>query len=164
MGDSGVFKNKTDFQTLTRFSYCQCRLRKVGETILNQHDACTRNFKTVCIVENQHTEHHIASTVETSVTNWHWCSWTSFVFCLQQVFGSVFAHFNWSDVTVILDRDHEYSLTVGETLDVGLQLGGYKPNVIKYYSKNNPEYEYILQDASEVSRSRWNCPDDNDIQ
>ena len=31
LGDSGRFKNKADFQTLTRFSYCQCRLRKVSK-------------------------------------------------------------------------------------------------------------------------------------
>ncbi|KAK7455318.1 hypothetical protein BaRGS_00039512, partial [Batillaria attramentaria] len=29
LGDGGEFKNKTDFPTLTRFAYCQCRLRKV---------------------------------------------------------------------------------------------------------------------------------------
>ena len=29
LGDSGIFKDKTDFKTLTRLAYCQCRLRKV---------------------------------------------------------------------------------------------------------------------------------------
>ena len=29
LGDSGRFKNKTDFPTMTRFAYCQCRLRRV---------------------------------------------------------------------------------------------------------------------------------------
>ena len=69
-----------------------------------------------------------------------------------QVFGAVFAHFNWTDITLIMDRDHEHSLILGETLDVGLQIGGYKPNVVKYYSKSNPDYEDILRDASQVSR------------
>ncbi|KAK2153540.1 hypothetical protein LSH36_293g01000 [Paralvinella palmiformis] len=96
LGDSGRFKNKAHFQTLTRFSYCQCRLRKV--------------------------------------------------------FGTIFSYFHWTDITVIMDRDHEHSLILGETLDVGLQKGGYKPNIVKFYSQNDPDYEDILRDASEISR------------
>ncbi|KAK2147699.1 hypothetical protein LSH36_540g01016 [Paralvinella palmiformis] len=96
MGDSGRFMLKTNYLTLTRFAYCQCRLFKV--------------------------------------------------------FHSVFVQFNWSDITVIMDRDHEYSLILGETMDQGFRKFGYKPNIVKYYSKNNPEYEDILRDASRLSR------------
>ena len=54
-----------------------------------------------------------------------------------------------------MDRDHEHSLILGETLDVGLQKGGYKPNIVKFYSQNDPDYEDILRDASEISRSMY---------
>ncbi|CAG5116349.1 unnamed protein product, partial [Candidula unifasciata] len=36
LGDGGMFKNKTDFPTLTRFSYCQCRLRKVFASLFKE--------------------------------------------------------------------------------------------------------------------------------
>ena len=52
LGDGGEFKNKTDYPTMTRFAYCQCRLRKV--------------------------------------------------------FGSVFKHFEWTDIVIIYDADDSY--------------------------------------------------------
>ncbi|KAL3842511.1 hypothetical protein ACJMK2_020515 [Sinanodonta woodiana] len=33
LGDGGIFENKTEYPTLTRLSYCQCRLRKVFGSI-----------------------------------------------------------------------------------------------------------------------------------
>ncbi|XP_046567278.1 atrial natriuretic peptide receptor 1-like [Haliotis rubra] len=36
LGDGGMFKNKTDYPTLTRFAYCQCRLRKVFGSVFKQ--------------------------------------------------------------------------------------------------------------------------------
>ncbi|XP_041366765.1 atrial natriuretic peptide receptor 1-like [Gigantopelta aegis] len=36
LGDSGRFKNKTDFPTMTRFAYCQCRLRKVFGSVFRR--------------------------------------------------------------------------------------------------------------------------------
>ncbi|ESO97952.1 hypothetical protein LOTGIDRAFT_153062 [Lottia gigantea] len=36
LGDGGMFKNKTDYPTLTRFSYCQCRMRKVFGSVFKQ--------------------------------------------------------------------------------------------------------------------------------
>ncbi len=98
LGDSGRFKDKTDFPTLTRFSYCQCRMRKV--------------------------------------------------------FGSIFRQFDWTAITVVMDRDDEHALIVGETLDVGLQKGGFLPNIIKYYGQSKPNMSAILQDASKVSRGK----------
>ena len=96
MGDSGRFKDKTDFPTMTRMAYCQCRLRRV--------------------------------------------------------FGSVFQQFNWTDISLIMDRDDDHALILGETLDVGLQKGGYLPYVYKYYGLSNPNFASILQDASKYSR------------
>ena len=98
VGDSGRFKDKTDFPTMTRMAYCQCRLRKV--------------------------------------------------------FGSVFQQFNWTDITLIMDRDDDHSLILGETLDVGLQRGGYLPQVQKYYGLSHPDFADILIEASRYSRSK----------
>ncbi|KAK2155083.1 hypothetical protein NP493_2110g00009, partial [Ridgeia piscesae] len=36
VGDSGIFKDKTDFPTLTRVSYCQCRLQLVFRSIFRE--------------------------------------------------------------------------------------------------------------------------------
>lgn len=36
LGDGGQFKNKTEYSTLTRFSYCQCRLRSVFGSVLKE--------------------------------------------------------------------------------------------------------------------------------
>ena len=96
LGDSGRFKDKSHFPTLTRFAYCQCRLRKV--------------------------------------------------------LGSVFRQFNWTDITIVIDRDDLHARVLGETLDVGLQKGGYLPNVIQYYGDENPDFGELLIEASERSR------------
>ena len=98
VGDSGRFKDKTDFATLTRVSYCQCRLRKV--------------------------------------------------------FGSVFRQFDWRNITLIMNRNDMHGLVLGTTLDVGLQIGGYYPYVIKYYGRSNPNLKVLLQQASSKSRGR----------
>ena len=36
VGDSGRFKDKTDYMTMTRIAYCQCRLRKVFGSVFQQ--------------------------------------------------------------------------------------------------------------------------------
>ncbi|XP_033751983.1 atrial natriuretic peptide receptor 1-like [Pecten maximus] len=36
LGDGGIFKNKTDYPTLTRLAYCQCRLRKVLGSVFEE--------------------------------------------------------------------------------------------------------------------------------
>ena len=36
LGDGGIFKNKTDYPTLTRLAYCQCRLRKVFGSVFEE--------------------------------------------------------------------------------------------------------------------------------
>ena len=100
VGDSGRYKDKTDFPTLTRVSYCQCRLRKV--------------------------------------------------------FGSVFRQFNWHSITLVMNRDDMFGLVLGTTLDVGLQIGGYFPQVIRYYGRRNPSLKELLRQASSKSRGGWN--------
>ncbi|KAI0222778.1 hypothetical protein LSAT2_025942, partial [Lamellibrachia satsuma] len=97
VGDSGRYKDKTDFPTLTRVSYCQCRLRKV--------------------------------------------------------FGSIFRQFDWQSITLIMNRDDMFGLVLGTTLDVGLQRGGYYPQVIRYYGRRNPSLKDLLRQASSKSRA-----------
>ncbi|KAH1006504.1 hypothetical protein HUJ05_007233 [Dendroctonus ponderosae] len=36
MGDQGILKDKSKYPTLTRMSYCQCRLKKVFSSIFHQ--------------------------------------------------------------------------------------------------------------------------------
>ncbi|CAH1786475.1 unnamed protein product [Owenia fusiformis] len=96
LGDYGIFKNKTNFPTLTRMAYCQCRLRKV--------------------------------------------------------FGSVFSQFNWTDISIIYDRDDAHAMTIGQTLDVGLKKGGIEPHMIQYNGQSEPDYSSMLEEASRHSR------------
>ena len=54
---------------------------------------------------------------------------------------------------MILDRDDDHGAILGETLEVGLQRGGYFPYVIKYYGRSNMStYEDLLEEASWHSR------------
>ncbi len=69
-----------------------------------------------------------------------------------QVFNAVFTKFNWSDVSLIMDRDDVHGNIVGETLDVGLQKGGIFPHVIKYYGDVEKDVSHILEEASQKSR------------
>ena len=73
---------------------------------------------------------------------------------LFQVFGSVFKRFNWTDISLIMDRDDVHGLILGETLDVGLQKGGIYPNVIKFYGKQSPDLASLLKEASDYSRGK----------
>lgn len=108
-GDSGRFKNKTDFPTLTRMAYCQCRLRKV--------------------------------------------------------LGSVFAQFNWSTIVIISDLEDEFAKILGETLEVGLKIGGLLPFIKNYYGKSQPNYAYeVLNDVRQVSRGKVTLRDNIQLQ
>ena len=73
---------------------------------------------------------------------------------LLQVFGSVFKRFNWTDISLIMDRDDVHGLILGETLDVGLQKGGIYPNVIKFYGKQSPDLAGLLKEARDYSRGK----------
>ena len=70
------------------------------------------------------------------------------------MFGSVFKRFNWTDISLIMDRDDVHGLILGETLDVGLQKGGIYPNVIKFYGKQNSDLSTLLKEASDNSRGK----------
>ena len=70
------------------------------------------------------------------------------------MFGSVFKRFNWTDISLIMDRDDVHGLILGETLDVGLQKGGIYPNVLKFYGEQDPDLEAILKEASDRSRGK----------
>ena len=52
VGDSGRFKDKTDFRTLTRVSYCQCRLRKVFGSVFRQFD-----WRSITLIMNRNDMH-----------------------------------------------------------------------------------------------------------
>ena len=70
------------------------------------------------------------------------------------MFGGVFSRFNWTDISLIMDRDDVHGLVLGETLDVGLQKGKIYPNVIKFYGKQNPDLRVLLKEASDYSRGK----------
>ncbi|CAH1786477.1 unnamed protein product [Owenia fusiformis] len=71
---------------------------------------------------------------------------------LRKVFGSVFSQFNWTDISIIYDRDDIHAMTTGQTLDVGLQKGGIEPYMIQYRGGSDPDYSSILEEASRHSR------------
>ncbi|ELT87878.1 hypothetical protein CAPTEDRAFT_108671 [Capitella teleta] len=97
LGDHRKFTEKEDqFPTLTRYAYCQCRLRAV--------------------------------------------------------LNIIFVRFNWSDISIIVDIDDDYAQTLGDSLEHGLHIHGYNPNVIKFYGNTDDRYKDILQQASKVSR------------
>ena len=73
---------------------------------------------------------------------------------LRKVFGSVLKEYGWVNITLIRDRHELHGDVLGTTLDVGLQKGGYLPNVIAYYGKENPDFKRILRSASEKSRGK----------
>ena len=51
-------------------------------------------------------------------------------------------------------RDDVHASVLGETLDHGLQKGGYFPNVIRYYGNQNPDMAALLVEAAENSRGK----------
>ncbi len=64
----------------------------------------------------------------------------------------MFKRFNWTDVSIIMDRDDVHGSTVGETIDFGLQVDGYYPHVFKYYGDIEKNLTRILEEASKLSR------------
>ena len=80
-------------------------------------------------------------------------------FLFTQVFHSMFHQFNWTDISIIMDRDDLHGFVLGETLDEGLQEDGYYPNVIKFYGDHatKDDLKQLLQDASDKSRSAYLC-------
>ena len=96
VGDSRRFEDKSDYQTLTRTSYCQCRMRMVFDSVLDE--------------------------------------------------------FHWTDIAIIIDRDHLHSTVLGETLDDGFRTRTRFPYVITYYSTSNPDFRKLLHEASNHAR------------
>ncbi|KAI0222781.1 Atrial natriuretic peptide receptor 3, partial [Lamellibrachia satsuma] len=51
-----------------------------------------------------------------------------------------------------MNRDDMFGLVMGATVDLGLQVWGYYPNVIKYYGRRNRSLKDLLRQASSKSR------------
>ena len=57
-------------------------------------------------------------------------------------------------MSLVMDREDLHGLIVGETLEIGLQLGGFLPYVIKYYGTNT-DLGDVLKEASDHSRGQY---------
>jgi hypothetical protein len=64
----------------------------------------------------------------------------------------VFKTFNWTNIVIIQDVDDVHGGVLGETLNVGLQRGGYYPYLLKYYGSVTSSYIDVLQEASAQAR------------
>ena len=53
-GDAGLFLNKTDYPTLTRLAYCQCRIRRVLYSVFVEFG--WKNIAIIYDLNNYHTD------------------------------------------------------------------------------------------------------------
>ncbi len=73
------------------------------------------------------------------------------------MFDSIFDQFNWTDISIVMDRDNLHGFVLGETLDEGLLEDGYHPELFKFYGHHSSKKDLkdILQRASEKSRGLY---------
>ncbi|KAI0213822.1 Atrial natriuretic peptide receptor 3, partial [Lamellibrachia satsuma] len=85
----------------------------------------------------------------------HYHLLTRLAYCqclMRQVFMGVLDEFQWSDITLIVDRSDVSARVLGESLDEGFQNGGIYPNIVTYYSHEKYDRAALLQEASNKSR------------
>ena len=70
------------------------------------------------------------------------------------MFKSIFEQFNWTSVSIVMDKDDLHGYVMGETIDEGLLEDGYHPETYKFYGHEATDHdlEHLLEHTSEVSR------------
>ena len=80
---------------------------------------------------------------------------TRFAYCqcmLRAVFASVFRHFEWTDISIITDRDDYHSFVMAESIDHGLRREGSQPYLVKYLGRQVHSFRAYLEECSQRSR------------
>ncbi len=66
-----------------------------------------------------------------------------------------FSEFEWTDITLLIDKDDNYGNELGYSLDLGLQKGGYFPHMVIFYGFHQPDVHALIVEASSKSRSKY---------
>ena len=87
----------------------------------------------------------------------HYHLLTRLAYCqclMRQVFMGVLNEFEWTDISLIVDRSDLSARVLGESLDEGFQNGGIYPNIVTYYSHEKYDRAALLQEASNKTRGQ----------
>ncbi|XP_026685433.1 atrial natriuretic peptide receptor 3-like [Diaphorina citri] len=145
--NSGIFKDKSEYPTLTRMSYCQCRLKIVFSSIFNEfgwkHVWAETSVDSSCFegIFKDKSEYP-------TLTRMSYCQCR-----LKIVFSSIFNEFGWKHVALILDRSDLFSLIVGKNLESGLRKNGLLSFVRELDgNEEDSKCDQFLKDASNYAR------------